>query len=173
MTNDMPESPSPAPTPTRRIPRVIGTVLIGAVIGFAGVYGLGGLRRPRDTAPEVSVEPMLFSSSGPCPTPSAHAAVSRCSSETLTGSPPHTRRASDRTESGELSTKADTRLGTAVICATDSRFISAARASASRCSASSARIMVAPAAKPASNSMPPSRNVIEACDRRMSSAFGG
>jgi thiol-disulfide isomerase/thioredoxin len=45
MTNDMPESPQPAPAPTRRIPYVIGTVLIGAVIGFAGVYGFGGLRR--------------------------------------------------------------------------------------------------------------------------------
>ena len=45
MTNDMPESPQPAPAPTRRIPYVIGAVLIGAVIGFTGVYGLGGLKR--------------------------------------------------------------------------------------------------------------------------------
>jgi thiol-disulfide isomerase/thioredoxin len=45
MTNDMPESSSPDPTPTRRIPYVIGAVLIGAVIGFGGVYGLGGLKR--------------------------------------------------------------------------------------------------------------------------------
>src|SRR5271155_1237395 len=45
MTNDMPESPSPASTPTRRIPYVIGAVLIGAAIGFTGVYGLGGLKR--------------------------------------------------------------------------------------------------------------------------------
>jgi thiol-disulfide isomerase/thioredoxin len=44
MTNDMPENPSPRPA-TRRIPIVIGAVLIGAVIGFAGVYGIGGLRR--------------------------------------------------------------------------------------------------------------------------------
>ena len=29
----------------RRIPITIGAVLIGAVIGFAGVYGIGGLRR--------------------------------------------------------------------------------------------------------------------------------
>jgi thiol-disulfide isomerase/thioredoxin len=29
----------------RRIPFAIGAVLIGAVIGFAGVYGIGGLRR--------------------------------------------------------------------------------------------------------------------------------
>jgi len=41
----MPETPSPRPTATRRIPIVIGAVLIGAVIGYAGVYGLGGLRR--------------------------------------------------------------------------------------------------------------------------------
>ncbi len=41
----MPETPSPRPTATRRIPVVIGAVLIGVVIGYAGVYGLGGLRR--------------------------------------------------------------------------------------------------------------------------------
>jgi thiol-disulfide isomerase/thioredoxin len=41
----MPETPSPRPTVTRRIPVAIGAVLIGAVIGFAGVYGIGGLRR--------------------------------------------------------------------------------------------------------------------------------
>jgi thiol-disulfide isomerase/thioredoxin len=53
MTNDMPETPSPTPEPalaprpavTRRIPIAIGAVLIGAVIGFAGVYGIGGLKR--------------------------------------------------------------------------------------------------------------------------------
>src|SRR6202043_582352 len=45
MTNDMPELPSPLPAATRRIPLAIGTVLIGAVIGFAGVYGTGGRRR--------------------------------------------------------------------------------------------------------------------------------
>ena len=44
MTNDMPESSSPAPAPTRRIPYVVGAVFIGAAIGFAGVYGLGGLK---------------------------------------------------------------------------------------------------------------------------------
>src|SRR6201996_2975180 len=44
MTNDMPENPSPA-GPMRRIPYVIGAVLIGAVIGFVGVYGFGGLKR--------------------------------------------------------------------------------------------------------------------------------
>jgi len=41
----MPETPSPRPTATRRIPVVIGAVLIGAVIGYGGVYGLGGLGR--------------------------------------------------------------------------------------------------------------------------------
>src|ERR1700735_4054564 len=45
MTNDMTETPSPRPTAPRRISIVIGAVLIGAVIGFAGVYGIGGLRR--------------------------------------------------------------------------------------------------------------------------------
>ncbi|HLX15922.1 MAG TPA: TlpA disulfide reductase family protein [Bradyrhizobium sp.] len=45
MTNDMPEHPTPAPAPTRRIPYVIAAVLIGAVLGFAGIYGLGGLKR--------------------------------------------------------------------------------------------------------------------------------
>ena len=41
----MPEPTSPRPVATRRIPFAIGAVLIGAVIGFAGVYGIGGLRR--------------------------------------------------------------------------------------------------------------------------------
>jgi thiol-disulfide isomerase/thioredoxin len=45
MTNDMPELPSPRPKVTRRIPVAIGAVLIGAAIGFAGVYGIGGLKR--------------------------------------------------------------------------------------------------------------------------------
>src|SRR6202048_1802825 len=44
MTNDMPERPSPPPAGVRRIPIAIGAVLIGAVIGFAGVYGIGGLK---------------------------------------------------------------------------------------------------------------------------------
>ena len=43
----------------------------------------------------------------------AHAATSRCSSDTLTGSPPLTSRRSARTASGSLSTSADTRLATA------------------------------------------------------------
>jgi thiol-disulfide isomerase/thioredoxin len=40
----MPETPSPR-SATRRIPIAIGAVLIGAALGFAGVYGIGGLRR--------------------------------------------------------------------------------------------------------------------------------
>jgi thiol-disulfide isomerase/thioredoxin len=40
----MPELPSPRPAATRRIPLAIGAVLVGAVIGFAGVYGIGGLK---------------------------------------------------------------------------------------------------------------------------------
>jgi len=45
MTNDIPERPSPAAAPLRRIPYVIGAVLIGAALGYAAVYGLGGLKR--------------------------------------------------------------------------------------------------------------------------------
>src|SRR6202045_1905627 len=40
----MPERPSPAPAATRRIPYVIGAVLVGTVIGFAGLFGFGGLK---------------------------------------------------------------------------------------------------------------------------------
>src|ERR1700744_3291543 len=45
MTNDMPENPPQAPASTRRIPYVIGTVLIGALLGLGGIYGFGGLKR--------------------------------------------------------------------------------------------------------------------------------
>ncbi len=41
----MPDQSSPRPAATRRIPLVIGAVLVGAVIGYAGVYGIGGLGR--------------------------------------------------------------------------------------------------------------------------------
>jgi thiol-disulfide isomerase/thioredoxin len=41
----MPEQPAPPPTATRRIPFAIGAVLIGAAIGFAGIYGIGSLKR--------------------------------------------------------------------------------------------------------------------------------
>src|SRR6202171_2953766 len=55
MTNDMPARPSPRPAATRRIPLAIGAVLIGTVIGFAGVYGIGGLER--DAAGEFACRP--------------------------------------------------------------------------------------------------------------------
>ena len=41
----MPETPSPRPAATRRIPLAIGAVVVGALIGFAGVYGIGGFKR--------------------------------------------------------------------------------------------------------------------------------
>ena len=41
----MPERPPSRPAATRRIPFAIGAVLIGAAVGFAGVYGIGGLKR--------------------------------------------------------------------------------------------------------------------------------
>ena len=41
----MPELPSPRPAAMRRIPYAIVAVLIGAVIGSAGLYGVGGLKR--------------------------------------------------------------------------------------------------------------------------------
>ena len=41
----MPENSTPRPAATRRVPIAIGAVLIGAAIGFAGVYGFGGLKR--------------------------------------------------------------------------------------------------------------------------------
>jgi thiol-disulfide isomerase/thioredoxin len=40
----MPAPPAPSAS-TSRIPYVVGAVLIGAALGYAGVYGLGGLRR--------------------------------------------------------------------------------------------------------------------------------
>ncbi|PQM45730.1 hypothetical protein C1Y40_04098 [Mycobacterium talmoniae] len=128
--------------------------------------GTGGLSGPRTNPPEVSVAPKLFSSSGP--SPAGQVAASRSSSDTLTGSPLHTSRVSERTTSGWVSTRVDTRLATAVTWATPWRRSSAGSASASRCSASSARIKVAPAASPASVSMLPSRKVIDACASRMS-----
>jgi thiol-disulfide isomerase/thioredoxin len=40
----MPDSPSPPPAAMRRIPLAIAAVVIGAGIGFAGIYGFGALR---------------------------------------------------------------------------------------------------------------------------------
>jgi thiol-disulfide isomerase/thioredoxin len=45
MTNDMPETSPPRSAATRRIPLAVGAVLVGGLIGFAGVYGIGGLKR--------------------------------------------------------------------------------------------------------------------------------
>src|SRR5882724_10673008 len=45
MTNDMPETPLAPLAATRRIPLAIGAVVAGALIGFAGVYGIGGFKR--------------------------------------------------------------------------------------------------------------------------------
>jgi thiol-disulfide isomerase/thioredoxin len=45
MTNDMPETPSPRPATTRRGPIVAGAVVAVALIGLAGVYAMGGLKR--------------------------------------------------------------------------------------------------------------------------------
>jgi thiol-disulfide isomerase/thioredoxin len=61
MTNDMPEHSSPRPTATRRIPYAIGAVVIGAVIGFAGIYGIGGLKR--NTEGDAACRPAVALSS--------------------------------------------------------------------------------------------------------------
>src|SRR3981189_2319621 len=45
MTNDMPELPSPRPAAMRRIPYAIVAGLTWAVRGFAGISGIGGLKR--------------------------------------------------------------------------------------------------------------------------------
>ena len=41
----MPEMPTPRPAVTRRIPLAVGAVVVGALIGFAAVYGFGAFRR--------------------------------------------------------------------------------------------------------------------------------
>jgi thiol-disulfide isomerase/thioredoxin len=45
MTNDMPETPLARSAATRRIPLAVGAVVVGALIGFAGVYGFGIFKR--------------------------------------------------------------------------------------------------------------------------------
>jgi thiol-disulfide isomerase/thioredoxin len=54
----MPELSSPRPAVTSRIPLAIGAVLIGAAVGFAGMYGIGGLKRSAvgDSACRPAVE---------------------------------------------------------------------------------------------------------------------
>ncbi len=44
MTNTMPDEPAPLPPVARRLPYVIGAVVIGGLIGYAGVVGFGGLK---------------------------------------------------------------------------------------------------------------------------------
>ena len=41
----MPDLSPPRPAATRRIPLVIGAVVIGAAIGFGGIYGFGALKQ--------------------------------------------------------------------------------------------------------------------------------
>jgi thiol-disulfide isomerase/thioredoxin len=41
----MPETSPPRSAAMRRIPLAVGAVLVGALIGFAGIYGIGGLKR--------------------------------------------------------------------------------------------------------------------------------
>lgn len=41
----MPDLPTPRPAATRRIPLAIGAVVVGALIGFAAVYGFGAFKR--------------------------------------------------------------------------------------------------------------------------------
>ena len=41
----MPETPSPRAAATRRIPLAIGAVMVGGLIGYAAVSGIGGLKR--------------------------------------------------------------------------------------------------------------------------------
>jgi thiol-disulfide isomerase/thioredoxin len=45
MTNDMPDMPTPRPASSRRIPLAIGAVAVGALIGFAAIYGYGAFKR--------------------------------------------------------------------------------------------------------------------------------
>jgi len=51
------EEPSPRPAAKRRIPLTIGAVLIGALIGFAGIYGIGSLRH--GAAGDVACRPAV------------------------------------------------------------------------------------------------------------------
>src|SRR5215813_369938 len=44
MTNDMPDTPQPRLAATRRIPIVVAAVVIGGLIGYAGMTGFGGLK---------------------------------------------------------------------------------------------------------------------------------
>src|SRR3954465_13235844 len=50
MTNDMPDMPARRPAAPRRMVIAIAAVLAGAALGFAGLYGFGGLGRPAGDA---------------------------------------------------------------------------------------------------------------------------
>ena len=41
----MPDMPTPRPAATRRIPLAVGAVAVGALIGFAAIYGYGAFKR--------------------------------------------------------------------------------------------------------------------------------
>src|ERR1700743_289312 len=45
MTDKTPAADQPHTTPRRRKPMVLAAIAVGAVIGLAGVYGMGGLMR--------------------------------------------------------------------------------------------------------------------------------
>src|SRR5436305_4987945 len=45
MTNDMPRAHQPGRSTLRRIPIALGAIAAGCAIGFAGIYGLAGLKR--------------------------------------------------------------------------------------------------------------------------------
>jgi thiol-disulfide isomerase/thioredoxin len=45
MTNDMPNHPPSLAPALRRVPIAIAAVVIGGLIGYAGIHGLGGLKR--------------------------------------------------------------------------------------------------------------------------------
>ena len=44
MTNDMPQNPPSLPPALRRVPIAIAAVVIGGVVGYAGIHGFGGFK---------------------------------------------------------------------------------------------------------------------------------
>src|SRR5215472_7648108 len=50
MTNTMPDQPTPLPSAARRVPLVIAAVVIGGLLGYAGMTGFGGLNSGGDPA---------------------------------------------------------------------------------------------------------------------------
>lgn len=57
MTDDNPQSAAPRRA-SRRVPIILATILLGAVLGFAGVYGIGAMKRnaPGDPACRPAVD---------------------------------------------------------------------------------------------------------------------